>query len=878
MLWTRRLQLRLRSLFRKTRLDRELGLEIAHHLEQLKAEYMADGLDAAEAAIAARRSFGSATAISDECRDTRRTQWIEDFVQDTRFACRTFAKAPAFTLAAILTLGLGVGANTAFFSTAYAIVMRPLPYPESTRLVSVNDVVAVGPVTTLRSLSNTTEYAGYMPNNELDLQLGGDARKIMAAASTWNLLRVLRARPALGRWFEEAEERPGEHRKVVLSNASWRNWFGGDPGAVGRNVILNEVSFEVVGVMPAGFAFPTPETELWFPIRLDPRQLGYMWGGSNLIPVGRLRDGVTIAAANAELRPTVDRIRAAFPWRMPDEWAVDARVTRLDEAMAKNVRPKLFALAAAAFLLLLIACGNVANLLLGRTVLRQREIATREALGAGRTRLLRQILTENLALTVTGGLCGTLFAALILNMLPLLLPKDTPRLHEVGTTHATLLSTAGGAMALIILLFSAVPLLRSWKPAHDPLVARVSTATRRASRMTSVLIGAELALAATLLIGAGLMVRTLLQLHRVDAGVDSTSVVSARLSAGPSRCANPQACLSFLEEVGRTLNRTGGVRSVSWANHAPLEKQISAISVEIQDHPRPPGAPAYVLWQTAVTAGYFPALGISLREGRLFTDTDAAGGMPVAIISEATARRFWPKESAIGKHIAPVANKSAPRLVIGVVSDVAHYALTGFPSWIDGVQYVPLAQVLPAVSSSLQVSMIVESANPRQASAVLASAVQKRFSGVVVSRARTFDSLRSESINDQRSTAGLLALFSGLGLLLGVIGVHGVVSHRVAQRTREIGIRIALGSTAARVVRAVLRETAVVALFGVALGVAGAFMLSRYLRTLLFGMGDHDVVVFVVCPSILIAAALLSALIPALRASRIDPAVTLRQD
>ena len=809
--------------------------------------------------------------------DLGSTRWLQDFIQDTRFAFRSFLKSPAFTLVAVLTLALGIGANTAFFSAAYGIIFRPLPYPAPDHLVDIEDGISgVGPVTSLREIARAADYAGYFPDNELNLQQGGEVWRVRATAVTWNLARVLGMPPARGRWFEQAEERVGQNRVAALSDRTWRERFGADPAILGRRVVLNDVPFEIIAVMPAGFAFPSPDTELWIPISIDPRNLGYMWGGSNLWPIGRLREGATLAAAQADLGPVLDHIRSLFPWRMPDEFGRGARAIPYGEALAQGVRPKLFALSAAALLLLLIACGNVANLLLARAVHREREFAMREALGAPRTRMLRQLIAENLVLVVAGGVAGLIAAALILKLLPWLLPKDTPRLHEI-VPNASLLLVAACSMLLTVVTFSAAPMIRLSWVRRESLVSRTATASKRTSGLSLALIGFELALSTVLLIGAGLMGRTLWQLARVDSGVHATGVVVARISAGPNRCAKPERCWALLQDLNQTLISQPGVRSVNWSNLAPLDKEFSAVSVDIQDHPKAPGAPAFVFWQTAATPGYFQALGIQLRAGRLFSDADRTGALPVAIISESAAKRFWPAESAIGKRIRPMSDKDW-RTVIGVVADVAQYSLTGFPSWVDGAQYVPLAQFLPRVAQSIQLTMFIESTRPQAVAGALSFTIRRRFSDVAASRVASLDGIRSESVADQRSTAWLLGLFAALGLLLGVAGVHGVIAHRAAQRTREIGIRMVMGATAGRLTGMVVRETLMVSFAGCAAGIAGALGLSRFLGSLLFGVTAHDAFAFAIFPAVLLAAAVVAAAIPAWRASRIDPAFTLREE
>jgi len=875
MLLLSRLRLRLQSLFRREALDDQLSQELAFHLAELKAEFLAKGMTDAQATAAARRAFGSVSSIAEQSRDYRGVSWLEDLIVDTRIACRTFAHAPTFFGIAVLTLALGLGANTALFSTAYAVLFRPLPYPSPELLVTVEKGVAgVGPIVSLRELARSVDYAGYLANNDLNLQLVAESTRARAAVVTANLATVLDVAPARGRWFTSNEERSGQHRVAILSHRLWRDRFHADPAILGRRIVLNEESFEIVGLMPPTFAFPTPTTELWIPIHIDPRDVGLMWGSGNLNAIGRLRPGATLAAAKAELPAVNDRIRSQFPWRMPDAYASGARAVLYAESLAHDIRPKLFALAAATLFLLLIACGNVANLLLARGVQRDREFAMRAALGARRGRLFRQLLAENLVLLSAGGALGLLFAALLLSALPRLLPKDTPRLHEL-TVDPTLLAITAASMVVTFALFGLAPMLRFWRFRPDSLAGRSFTPSRKSVRLSLALIGVQLGLATLLLVAASLMGRTLYALASVESGVNSTGIFTARFSAGPSRCATPERCLALLDDLSQRLLALPSIRSVNWANYAPLDKEFSATAVDIENHPQAPGAPAFVLWQTSATPGYFPALGIPLRAGRWFTNADRRGAPEVIVISESTAKRFWPNESPLGKRIRPLSNRET-RTIIGVVADVAQYSLTGFPDWVDGAQYVPLAQSLPRGVQPIELTAIVESTQPQSVPGALSAILREDRSGVTLSRLQSLDQTRSDSVADQRSTAHLLATFAAIGLLLGVAGVYGVISHRSAQRTREIGIRIALGASAARVITLVVHETLFASAAGCAAGVAAAFALSHLLASLLFGISNHDPVAFVVAPTALLVAALLAAILPGLRASRVDPALTLR--
>ncbi|MBM3760198.1 MAG: ABC transporter permease [Acidobacteria bacterium] len=857
-----KLLLRLKSLFQKDHLDDQLSDELAFHLEQQEAELIEKGFTPQQAKLEARRLFGPIASTREECRDKRKTQYLEDLSADTCFTLRSLRKSPTFSLIAILTLALGIGANTAFFSTAYGILFKPLPYPQPRQLVTLDEgMTGVGPVTTLRTLSTTTEYVGYVSSLDLNLFESGEASKLRASRTTFNLAQVLQTNPQLGRWFKQENERPGLHRVAVLSDQLWRTRFNANPNIVGRTITLNERPYEVLGVMPPSFAFPTPQTELWLPIPIDPRNVGEIWGNGNFLPIGRLKPNHTLATAQSEIRPLLDKVRSSFPWRMPDLYGANATVVRHDAALIKQVQPKLLVLAGATFLLLLIACGNVGNLLLARGIHRQREFSLRAALGASNARLLRQLLTENLILVILGGTAGLAIALLLFEALPMVFPKDTPRLEEL-LSDPTLPLGAAASLAVTILLFTTVPLLGglSLKP------------SRHASKFSLTLIGIELALATTLLIGAALMGHTLWQLANQDSGIPATNVTTARIATGPSRCPNPDSCQALLNDLTQTLIQDPAIRSINWTNAAPFDPSFASVASAIEDHPKLPSDPAFVLWQTAATPGYFNTLGIRILAGRAFNDTDQAKSQLVTIISESTARRFWPNQNPIGKRVRPVYDPNW-RTIIGVASDASLYSITGYPSWIDGVQYLPLTQSRFLSERNLQLSILLETTNNNWP-----SQLKQRYPDIVISNIATLGALRDSSIQSQRSTATLLTLFAVLGLILGIAGVHGVIAHRAAQRTKEMGIRMALGARPAQLVRMVLAETFIASTLGTSAVIVAAWLLSRYLKSLVFGITIHDPLAFTLSPAILILAATIAASIPAIRATRTDPALTLRQD
>jgi len=858
MLWLRRIGMRVRSIFGRHKLEAALDSELAFHMAEQKAEYLSRGMSEPEAERAVRLEFGNVTAMAEQCRDQRRTRWLEDLTADTKYAIRSLLHSPGFTWAAVATLALGAGVNVVFFSTAYGVLLRPLPYREPDRLVEIElGMGGVGPVTNLRSMAQRADYAGYSPKIEKTIRQNGEALRVETATATWNLSRVLGVPPSLGRWFEPGEEHANSPRTVVLSDHTWRERFAADPAIIGRQLLIDEEPHDVVGVMPPGFAFPSRETAMWLPIRIDPANRALMWSGPNLLPIGRLNQGVSLPSAQTELRLIVDRVRPLFPWRMPDVWGTSSTLVLHSQALVKDARPKLLALAMASFLLLIIACGNVANLLLTRCVLRAREFAVREALGAGRGRLLRMIAAENMVLVAAGAAAGLSISLVLVKALPLALGQ-LPRLDEV-TVAPVAAAAAGGIMLLTFAVLSVAPAARR----------------RPSSRFSLVLAVFQLSLTTALLIGASLLGRTLWQLASVDTGIHSHEILAASVSAGPSRCSSVERCVAFLEEVSSTLVGVPGIHGVSWSNGIPLTQKHSAMSVAVQDHPKEPGEPAFVLWHVAATPGYFGALGIPLRAGRFFTAADRAGGLPVVVISESTAKKFWPNESPIGKSIRPVSG-NVWRTVIGVAGDVMHYSLDGYPSWIDGVQYVPHAQAPPVSSSAFQQSVFLECAGID--AALLQQSLRQRFPDVAITGLKSLQGVRAASVSNRRSTAWLMSLLAALALFLGIVGVYGTLSQRAEQRRPEVGIRMALGARPIEIGGVVLREAAVVGLVGSAIGVVAALGLTRFLRTLLFGISETDPIAYVAGPAILVTTALLAAALPALRASRLDPAKVLRSE
>ncbi len=803
----------------------------------------------------------------------------DELRQDLRFALRMLARSPGFALVAVLTLALGIGANSAIFSVVSGVLLRPLPYAEPDALVSVwpEGAFPRGGFLAFREEARSfAAVAGYGVATELTLFDRGEPARLEGTETTANLFRVLGVDAALGRTFLAEEEEPGAERVVLLSHALWRQRFGGDPSAVGRSVRLDGVSHTVVGVMPADFRFPSSATQLWTPVPFDPGDRIGMWSERWLNPVARLRPGADLSLAQAEVDAFMPRLREMFPWDMPDGYGRGAAVVPLRDEVVGDVRPMLLLLLGAVGLVLLIACVNVANLLLARAAARQREIAIRGALGAGRGRLVRQLLTESVLLSVLGGALGLGVGAAGVELLTATLPADTPRLEEVRIDVGVLGFTA--ALALLTgLLFGSLPALRT---SHFGLKAalieggRTAGGGRSRRGLASALIAAEMALAVVLVIGAALLVRSFWNVVQVDPGFQTGNVVSALVAPSESRLGDDAARRDFFARLEERLAALPGVSAVSATSQLPFAEGIYGSVFVIEGRPDP--ATRGGDWPLAdaapvVGADFLRTLGIPLLRGRGFTDADREGAPGVVLVSEALARRHWPGEDPIGGRIRFPGAGEEWRAVVGVVGDVKWERLTE-----EGrsALYTPLAQ---GRTGPMRV-VAKTTGDPRTLAASLRGIVAALDPQTPVSDVRTVDQRISSSVERPRFAMLLLAAFAGVALLLGAVGIYGVIAYTVGQRTREIGVRMALGARSGDVLRLVLAQGAGLALAGVALGVGIALAVTQALRSLLFGVGAADPLTFALVPLLLVGVALLASWIPARRAARVDPMVALRSD
>ena len=799
--------------------------------------------------------------------------------QDIRYSVRMLAKNPGFSAVAILTLALGIGANTSIFSLVDGILLQPLPYSDPKQLVSVTGSYPRGAFVAMRSQVHTLEVATYAEGHEFNLTGLGEPVRLAGTFVSAELFSVLGARPERGRTFYPGEDAAEQDNYVILSHALWQQRFLGDPAIVGRSIELEGVSRQVVGVMPESFRFPSPKTQLWIPLHNDPRVVFDYWAGDFMPVVGRLRGTAKISEARAELRTFQSQVFALFPWPMPAAWNADLSVVPLQSGMVADVRVRLVLLLAAVGLVLLIACANVANLTLSRAATREREINIRFALGAARQRIVRQLLTESVLLACLGGLLGLLFANAGLSLLRAALPADTPRLADVHLNWQVLAFT--GALAIVTgLIFGLAPALQSSRQGFTDALKSGGRgmAISVSQRLRNSLVVAEVAFAVLLVISAGLLIRSFWALSRVNPGFRPEQVVTARVTPNESFCSDAARCLGFYRSVLEQVRNSPGVTAASLVNTLPLGGRVSKRSLEIEGLDSGDVSPLF--WLNIITPDYFRVMGISMLAGRPFTDSDIASA-PVAILTAETARRFWPNQDAVGKHVRLLDEKEW-RTVVGVIQDVRAYDLQrNVPNWIGGTAYVPYNRTATLETRRIPAEMTVAvrtASDDPQMGTTLRRVVSDLNPQVPVSEVKTMSTVVSEAVATPASTTSLFIAFASLALVLGMIGIYGVLSFLVSKRTREIGIRLALGAQRRDVLLLIMKEGAKFSFVGIALGVAGAVAATRLLASELYGVSARDPITYAGVAIVMILVTLLACYIPTRRAMRVDPMTALRYE
>lgn len=797
-----------------------------------------------------------------------------DWLSALKYAARGLRRQPTFLVVALLTLSLGIGATTAIFSVIKAVVLNPLPYDDPERIVvlwEVNpegnlDRVSVPTFDAWRREARTLSSIAAYRQVDFSFAGSGDPMNVRGVRATPDFFTVLRARAALGRTFTPDEAVVGADRVAVVSHGFWTRLLGANPGVIGTTIQLDAVPFTVAGVMPAGFEFPTASgVDVWTPLAFDPKDIhGASRRARSLTVVARLADGASAATANEELTVLADRIAAAYP-ESNAKWS--ARVVAAHEQLVAASRPALFVLMGAVGFLLLIVCANMANLLLARLSTRRREIAVRGALGAGRWEVARPILAEAILLAAAGGALGLLVAVGGLRLLRTLPESQLPRLDQLTLDGGVLAFTTLISIA-VALLFGILPALRAARDLRSQMhESSGSTGSPFAGRVLSTLVVAEVALALVLLVGAGLMTRSFQRLLQVSPGFDGTNVLAARVLLPTTKYQRPTLA-RFYDDVLERLRRAPGIRSASAVSAMPLQNVGAASSLPFTvEGQQPPPAEDPMAEVRIVAPDYFETLRIPLVEGRYLDERDAETGPRVSLINQTMARRYFPGVSPLGRTIQNPHGKSE---VVGVVGDVRNEGLESEPK---KQVYLPMRQ-----SPSAGMALVARTdGDPAALAMTLQRAIWDVDPRQPIYELSTANQLVARAVFLPRLSTTLLALFALAALLLAVLGIYGVLSYSVNERTKEIGLRLALGANPSDTVRLVLRRSVTLVAAGGAAGLVASLLLTRSLSGILYGVGPFDLPSFAAAVTALLVAGVLASALPAWRTTRVDPLVTLRE-
>jgi predicted permease len=871
---------RLGGLFRGERAERELAEELESHLQMHIEDNVRAGMAPEEARRQALIKLGGVEQTKEGYRERRSLPLLETLWPDVRFGARQLSKNLGFTAAALLTLALGIGANTAIFSLVDGILLRPLPYPEPERLVVIlQSYPSVGLprwgisqflFASFREQSRSFERTAAHTGAGLTLTGLGEPVRLRGAYVTAGFFEVLGVQPAQGRSFLAEEDFPRKNVVCVLSDRLWRSQFGGDPSIVGRSLRLDDAQLQVVGVMPPGFQFPSPDTDLWIPLGLDPqRRFGFMYSG-----IARLKQGTTVGQAEAET--TGIQWNLARQSENPPPPGADMRmiVMPLHEAVTQRAEKPLLVLLGAVGLVLLIACANIANLLLGRVTARKHEMAMRIALGASARRIVIQLLTESLLLALLGAMAGAVLAVWLVAFIGRLPLEGIPRIAEVHVNATALAFTAAVALATGF-LFGLVPAVRAYELGLSAGLREGTRGTASVSsrRLNNSLVAAQVALSLVLLIGAGLLLKSFAHLLAVNPGFQPENLLTMRISLSERSYDVPERMTQFYEALLERVRGLPGVRAAGLISKLPVQSDGGdADGYVVEGHERPGPVQPNALMH-AVFPGYFQTLGIPLLRGRDFSGADRDDTEPVAIVDDTLARRYWPDANPIGKRIrfGWDTSERAWMTIVGVAGDVKHSGLAeaAYPHL-----YMPSRQRQERLQ---QMHLAVRTtADPSASAAAIRAQVRELDASVPVFAVRAMPEIVAASLNSQRLTNVLLGGFAAVALLLAAVGIYGVMSLSVSGCTQEFGIRMALGAQRGDVFRLVVGEGMGITAAGVAMGVLGALGAARYLRTLLFEVSPADPLTFAGVTLVLGGAAFAACYLPARRATRVDPMVALR--
>ena len=869
-----------RNLFNKEKVDQELAEEIRAHLDLLTETKIKQGLASEDARRAALVELGGVEQVKESVREVRHGRLLEDLAQDTRYALRSLRKYPGFTFVAVLTLALGIGANTAIFSVINAVLLRPLPYDNADSLLVLRETVSDRPIggasypnfVDWRNQNTVFEnIAAVRQRESFNLTGAGESERLQGRLVSANFLSTLGVKPILGRDFVADDDVVGATPVVILSHALWQRRFGGDETIVGRQLTLNRESFTVAGVTPAEFQYGF-DADVTVPIGLSAERFSPRGRDPGIDTVARIKPGVPVETANAELNTIAARLEQQYPETNSGR---RVRLESLRETIVGDIRPTLLTLLGAVGLVLLIACANVANLLLARATRRQKEMAIRTALGAGRRRILRQLFTESVLLAIAAGIMGLILAVVGTTLLSSYLPEGIPRIREISTDAPVLVFTLIASL-LTGVLFGLAPALQTSNPA---LTETLKEGERNSSpghnRTGKILVVTEVALTLVLLIGAGLLVKSFWRLMQVDPGFNPQNLLAMQISVNAGTDEGPRVA-NFLDQLQQRIRQLPGVQSVAVSNGLPFESANNpAFVIEGQAPPEPGKEPNGILY--IVGTDYLETLQITLLRGRAFAAHDTPGTPPVALIDEVFARQYFPNEDPLGKRLRQ-SGSTESREIVGIVRHVEHTNLEG-QSASRGEVYTSFNQIpverLPRFVRRVNL-LVRTTVDPLTLTQPVRGQIAALDKDQAVFNVRTMEQALSRSVAARRFSMILLSVFAALALILAAVGIYGVISYSVAQRTREVGIRMALGAQTTDVLKLVVRDGLKLVVIGVVVGLVGAFMLSRLLTTLLFGVTPTDAVTYATVALGLIGVALAACYIPARRAAKVDPLVALR--
>jgi predicted permease len=889
--------IRLKSLFRRNKVESELSEELQAHIERETEKLVSRGLPRDEARRRARLAFGGFDKVNEECREARGVYLLETSLQDLRYAARTLRKNPGFTAVIVLTLALGIGASTAVFSIVNSVLLKALPYPAAERIVfpwrlaphgiqlGYDEIPWGRPEFLLMSKeSKAFQFLGAFKSDSFNLTGSGEPVRLNGLRASAGFFPVLGVEPMLGRFFNAEEDRAGNEHVAILSYSLWQEQFGGDPAIVGRSVELNASAYTVVGVMPAGFSFPRAEempggftferdVRVWVPLALSTGPV-IPWEPSELAVVARLADGISVSQAQAEMNLMSKRIENFYGAKQAAGW-YDSRVIPLQKQITGDTRRPLLLIFSAVGIVLLIACSNIASLALARTLARNREFTLRAALGAGRFRVVRQLLTESLLPSIIGGAVGVAFAEAAIHFVKMFGPANLPRLQEV-TVDFRVLAFATACSIFTGILFGLAPaigmsqinLAESLNQGGQRVSAGAGSGIRKA------LLVCEVALAFVLVIVAGLLAQSFVRLLSVDAGFRADHVLTFELSLPELKYPDQQHIATLYQRALHSLQSQSGIESAAIVETLPIGGATENTGIRIPDWTPPNGGIRRYANYTVTSPAFFATIGAPILRGREFMESDTANSMPVTVINEAMAKKFWPHQDPIGKQVGPGSAQYPVATIVGIVGDVKHLSLREEPG---PEMYVPYTQ---KVWPSLLTMDVVLRTRLDVASTVTSArnAIRAVDADLPIANFRPLASLVDDSVAQPKFSMLLLAAFGAFALILACVGIYGVVSYSVAQRTREIGVRVALGASRSNIFGMIGGQGARLAGLGIAIGIAAALGVTRMMSSFLYEVRPADPATFAAVCVILLSVAALACYLPARRATRVDPLVALRHD